>query len=134
MSVFPRFFCFIAFSSAFHRWELKKQQKIFCKQILSKTNRNKKIQTDFSSIFFHQVFGRFSVRGVKTMLKKLKNHPKNLTLVLFWPLTHPPTTGVTDLFSAAPAAPTAPPSWHPRAPSRTAEEELKLRHSIHLIS
>jgi hypothetical protein len=27
---------------------------------------------------------------------------KNLTLVLFWPLTHPPTTGVTDFFLAGP--------------------------------
>jgi hypothetical protein len=37
----------------------------------------------------------------KNTIKK-KKIKKNLTLVLFWPLTHPPTTGVTDLFWAAP--------------------------------
>jgi hypothetical protein len=50
----------------------------------------------FSRLFFNHVFGRFSVRGVQKHNKK--NREKNLTLVLFWPLTHPPTTGVTDFF------------------------------------
>jgi hypothetical protein len=42
------------------------------------------------------VFGHLSVRGVQN--HHLKNTTKNLTLVLFWPLTHPPTTGITDVF------------------------------------
>jgi hypothetical protein len=45
---------------------------------------------------FYHVFGRFSVRGVQQHDKKIEKI--NLTLVLFWPLTHPPTTGVTGFF------------------------------------
>jgi hypothetical protein len=40
------------------------------------------------------------VRGVQKHDKK--NLQKNLTLVLFRPLTHPPTTGVTENILAAP--------------------------------
>jgi hypothetical protein len=40
------------------------------------------------------------VRGVQKHDKK-NTQKLNLTLVLFWPLTHPPTTGVTDLFVLA---------------------------------
>jgi hypothetical protein len=36
------------------------------------------------------------VRGVQKHHQK--QNQKNLTLVLFWPLTHPPTTGVTVFF------------------------------------
>jgi hypothetical protein len=67
----------------------------------------------FSRILFYHVFGRFSVRGVQKHDKKISKKI-NLTLVLFWPLTHPPTTGVTDFFF----------NWRPlvylstRAPSR----------------
>jgi hypothetical protein len=45
-------------------------------------------------------FGRFSVRGFQNHDRNITK--KNLTLVLFWPLTHPPTTGVTDIFLPAP--------------------------------
>jgi hypothetical protein len=61
------------------------------------TKNRPKVQNRFFLDFFYHVFGRFSVRGVQKHDKK--NIEKiNLTLVLFWPLTHPPTTGVTDLF------------------------------------
>jgi hypothetical protein len=48
------------------------------------------------------------VRGVQKHDKK--SQKINLTLVLFWPLTHPPTTGVTDFFLGRPLGPEATPS------------------------
>jgi hypothetical protein len=69
------------------RFTKKSRRKVFIK-------KSTKFQNRFFSRCFSHVFGRFSVRGVK---KHDKKHRKiNLTLVLFWPLTHPPTTGVTD--------------------------------------
>jgi hypothetical protein len=106
MSVFLDFFCFIAFSGVFRRWEFKNTTKnVLQKQIASKSFYKKfgqksktKTKTDFFSIFLYHVFGRFSVRGVQNTTKNIEK--TNLTPVLFWPLTlaHPPTTGGTDFF------------------------------------
>jgi hypothetical protein len=105
MSVFSRFFGFIAFSGVSQRWELKNTTIFFYKKnrvekFLQKIDQKPK--TDLFAFFYH-VFGRFSVRGVKKHGKKIDKI--NLTLVLFWPLTHPPTTGLTDFFLAAPCPP-----------------------------
>jgi hypothetical protein len=85
----------------FQRWEFKNTTKNrFAKKIMSKSFYKKfdqKSKTDFFSIFVYHVFGRFSVRGVQKHDTKI-SEKINLTLVLFWPLTHPPTTGVTDFF------------------------------------
>jgi hypothetical protein len=100
------FFVLSHFRMCFSDGSSKTLQKTFCKQ-----NRVEKLlqkirpevqnyyitKTDFFSTFFNHVFGRFSVRGVQKHDFK-KNVEKNLTPVLFWPLTHPPTTGVTDFF------------------------------------
>jgi hypothetical protein len=59
-----------------------------------------KIQNRLFLVFFSHVFGRFSVRGVQKHDKKISK--KNLTLVLFRALTHPPTTGVTDFCFGGP--------------------------------
>jgi hypothetical protein len=78
----------------------KHYKKRFAKKIVSKSFYKKfdqKSKTDFFSIFFYHVFGRFSVRGAQKHDKKIPKKT-NLTPVLFWPLTHPPTTGVTDFF------------------------------------
>jgi hypothetical protein len=66
----------------------KTQPKTFNKKVVTK------IVFGFFVDFYH-VFGRFSVRGVQKHQKKY--FLKKQALVLFWPLTHPPTTGVTDL-------------------------------------
>jgi len=100
MSVFPRLFCFISFSGVSQRWEFKSTTK----NILQKNRQ--KIQNHFFSILFYHVFGRFSVRGVQKHHQKISKKT-NLTLLLFWPLTHPPTTGVTICFWR-PLAPPAP--------------------------
>jgi hypothetical protein len=77
----------------------KTQQKSFAKKscrksksFYKKCNQNPK---PILSICFNHVFGRFSVRGVQKHHKKYKRI--NLTLVLFWPLTYPPTTGSLTL-------------------------------------
>jgi hypothetical protein len=78
-------------------------KKRFTKKIVSKSFYKKfdqKSKTDFFSNFIYHVFGRFSMRGVQKHEKK--NLKRNLTLVLFRTLTHPPTTGVTDFFLPAP--------------------------------
>jgi hypothetical protein len=72
----------------------KTLQKTFYKKIVSKSfyeKNDQKSQTDFFSIFFNHVFGRFSVRGVQKHDKKIseKIWP---TLVLFWPPRNQPTT------------------------------------------
>jgi hypothetical protein len=54
--------------------------------------------------FFCHVFGRFSVRAGQKHDKR-NTREINPTLVLFWPLTYPPTTGVTDLFLRRPLEP-----------------------------
>jgi hypothetical protein len=77
----------------------KALQKRFAKTIVSNffcKTIDQKSETDFFRFFVYHVFGRFSVRGVQKRHKKYRKII--LTLVLFWSLTHPPTTGVTDLF------------------------------------
>jgi hypothetical protein len=71
-------------------------KKTFCKKNVSKTfykKIDKHPKPICFSICFNHVFGRFLVRGVLT------HHKTNQTLVLFWLLTHPPTTGVTGFFA-----------------------------------
>ena len=81
MSVFPRLFwfyrvirCFLAMGVQKHykkRFTKKSCRKVF-------TNKStKQSQTDFFSILFYHVFGRFSVRGVQKHDKKISG--KNLT-------------------------------------------------------
>jgi hypothetical protein len=75
----------------------KHYKKHFTKKSCRKGFKKKSTKSPkpiFSRIVFYHVFGRFSVRGVQKHDKKISK--KNLTLVLFWPLTHPPTTGVID--------------------------------------
>jgi hypothetical protein len=58
----------------------KALQKTFFKQIVSKSfskKSTKKPKTDFFSILFYHVFGRFSVRGVQKHDKQISK--KNLT-------------------------------------------------------
>jgi hypothetical protein len=101
---FLGFFCFIAFSGVFQRWEFKNTQKYVlqktsCRKVFTK-NSTKNPKPIFFLVFFYHVFGRFSVRGV---LKQDYIQNKNLTPSLFRTLTHPPTTGVTDfVFLPAP--------------------------------
>jgi hypothetical protein len=106
VSFSPTTFVLSHFRVFFSDGSSKTLPKTFCKKIVSEKFYKKfdqKSKTDFFSIFFYHVFGRFSVRGVQKHDKK--NIEKiNLTLVLFWPLTHPPTTGVTDFFYWRPLA------------------------------
>jgi hypothetical protein len=72
MSVFPRFFGFIAFSGVSQRWGFKNtqknvSQKASCRKVFTKIRP--KIQNRFFLDFSH-VFGRFSVRGVQKHDKK----------------------------------------------------------------
>ena len=77
------------------------RKKAVSKSFSKKSTKNPK-PTSSRNLFYH-VFGRFSMRGVQKHDKK--NIKKiNLTLVLFRTLTHPPTTGVTDLFFWRPLA------------------------------
>ena len=69
MSVFPRLFlfcrvfrCFLAMGVQKHN--KKRLTKKSCRKLFTKKS-TKKSQTDFFSIFFYHVFGRFSVRGVQ---------------------------------------------------------------------
>jgi hypothetical protein len=111
MSVFPRFFwfyvlCFIAVSGFSQRWEFKRHnKKCFtkrsCRKVLSFNQKiDKKPKTDFfSNLFLSRFWAFLGERSSKTPHKKIKKNPP---LVLFWPLTHPPTTGVTDFFLGGP--------------------------------
>jgi hypothetical protein len=71
---FLDFFCFIAFSGVFLATGVQKHyKKRFTKKIVSKGFYKKfdqKSKTDFFSIFFNHVFGRFSMRGVQKHNKK----------------------------------------------------------------
>jgi hypothetical protein len=84
--------------------------KTFCQKNRVETNLQKirpKVQNRLFLDFFYHVFGRFSVRGVHKH-DKITTTKINLTLILFWPLTHPPTTGVTDFcFIGGPLIPGA---------------------------
>jgi hypothetical protein len=74
----------------------KTLQKTFYKKIASKSvykKIDKKSQTDF----LFSCFSRFWAFIGEGSLKHHKKYKKiNLTLVLFWPLTLPPITGVTN--------------------------------------
>jgi hypothetical protein len=103
---FLDFFCFIAFSGGFQRWEFKNTtknvlQKKSCRKVFYQ-KIDQKSKTDFFSNLFNHVFGRFSMRGVQKHDKKISE--KNLALVLFRTLTHPPTTGVPGFFFCRPLA------------------------------
>jgi hypothetical protein len=77
----------------------KHYKKRFAKKIVSKSFYKKidqKSKTDFFSFFLSRWWAFLGEGSSKTRLKKYRKI--NLTLVLFWPLTHPPTTGVTDFF------------------------------------
>jgi hypothetical protein len=95
MSVFYRFFLFYRVFGCFSAMGVRRHFKKF----------DQKSKTDFLTIFFNHVFGRFSVRGVQVQKhdKKYRNiGGENLTPILCWPPTPPPTTGVTVFFGAAP--------------------------------
>jgi hypothetical protein len=83
-------FLFIAFSGVSQQWEFKNTTKNRVERFLQE-NREKS-QTDFSR-FFITCLGVLPVRGVQKHHKKYVYENINLTLVLFRPLTHPPTTG-----------------------------------------
>jgi hypothetical protein len=77
----------------------KALQKTFCKKnhvekFLQKIDQKSK--TDFFSILFYHVFGRFLVRGVQTKYLKNKSDPGPFLA------SDPPTTGVTDFLLVAP--------------------------------
>jgi hypothetical protein len=100
---FSSTFLFYRVFGCFSRWEFKNTPKSFATNIVSKSfykTFDQKSKTDFFSIFFNHVFGRFSVRGVQKHDKKISH--KNLTTSLFRTPTHPPTTGVTAFFFAGP--------------------------------
>jgi hypothetical protein len=106
MSVVPQLFCFIAFSGVSQRWEFKNTTKMFykksCRKVFTKKLKKNhlKIPNRFFLECFYHVFGRFSMRGVQKHDKKI--YTQIWTLVLFWPLTYPPTTGVTDFVFCRP--------------------------------
>jgi hypothetical protein len=119
MSVFPRLFLFYRGFGCSQRWEFKNTTKAFkkksCPKVFTKNSTNN--PNDFFLDFVYHVFGRFSARGVQK--HDQKNIEKmNLTLVLFWPLTHPPTTAVTDFV------------WRPleHQHQRTAHSALSTQH------
>jgi hypothetical protein len=70
--------------------------KTFYKHIVSKSfykKIKKTTKTDFPRFFlsrFWAFLGEGSLKNPKQNIEKI-----NMTLVLFWPLTHPPTTWVT---------------------------------------
>jgi hypothetical protein len=79
----------------------KTLQKTFCKKnrvekFLQK-NRPKIQNRLFLDFLFITFLGVSREGEFKNTIKKYRKKI-NLTLVLFWPLTHPPTTGVTDFF------------------------------------
>jgi hypothetical protein len=89
MSVFPRFFCFIAFSGVSQRWEFKNtKKKTFYKKIVSKSlykKNDKKSKTVFFFLgFVLSRFWAFLGEEFKNTTKKISG--KKLALVLFWPL------------------------------------------------
>jgi hypothetical protein len=75
MSFFLEFFCSIAFSGCFFAMGVQKHYKKrftkkSCRKVFTKKS-TKKSQTDFFSILFYHVFGRFSVGGVQKHDKKI---------------------------------------------------------------
>jgi hypothetical protein len=70
------FLCFIAFSRVFQRWEFKNTTKNVLQKKSCRNGKGfykkfgQKSKSDFFSVLFYHVFGRFSVRGVKKHDKK----------------------------------------------------------------
>jgi hypothetical protein len=92
MSVFPRFKKKMRFRVFLSEGSSKALKKLCAQKI-----DQKKVQYRFP-LYFFLAFGRFSARGgVKTPAQKPSK--KCSTLSLFWPLTHPPTTGVRFSFA-----------------------------------
>jgi hypothetical protein len=60
----------------------------------AKKSRRKGFKNQKPILFCHCCWAFLGERSSKTRQKIPKK--TNLTLDLFWPLTHPPTTGVTD--------------------------------------
>jgi hypothetical protein len=80
----------------------KHYKKTFYKKVLSKSFNKKFDQKSKTDFFSFLVLSRFrAFLGEGSSKTRYKNIKKNLTLVLFWPLTHPPTTGVTGFFFLA---------------------------------
>jgi hypothetical protein len=98
MSVVTRlFFWFIAFSGVSQRWEFKNTQKnvlqkTSCRKVFTK-NSTKKSKTDYFSIFFNHVFGRFSVREFKNTIKQDRKNESDPIPFLYSDL---PATGASD--------------------------------------
>jgi hypothetical protein len=95
-------FCLVRFWALLGKGSSKTPFKYFCTTSMSKAFPKPKqidnvLMSVFPRFFFYRVFGCFSVRGVQKHDKKISPKRK-LTLVLFRPLTHPPTTGVPEFF------------------------------------
>jgi hypothetical protein len=95
---FLDFFCFIAVSgvSFGDGSSNTPPKKTFSKQIVSNSFYKKIDQKPKNRFFLDLSASRFSVTGVPKKMSQNKCPKTNLTLVLFWPLAHPTTTGVTD--------------------------------------
>jgi hypothetical protein len=94
----------VSFSSTFF---VLSRFRVFLSDGSSKTHKKNIVSKSFYKTFdqktqnrffldFCFITGLFSVRGVQNTIKDIKKI--NLTPSLFCTLTHPPTTGVTDLF------------------------------------
>jgi hypothetical protein len=88
----------VAFSGVSQRWELNKHYKNRAEIFLQ--NNDKKIRNRFFLISVSRFWAFLGEGSSKTRFKKYREKMDlALALVLFWPLTHPPTTGVADFFS-----------------------------------
>jgi hypothetical protein len=104
----------------------KHNKKRFTRKSCRKKNSkkiDKKSKTDFCRFVLSRFWAFPGEGSSKTPLNKSKN---NLTLVLFWPLTHPPTTGVADFFFAGPL-PKIGTEIHPNRPRK---QETKYERGI----
>jgi hypothetical protein len=87
---FLDFFCLVAFIGVSRRWEFKNTKNTFGPKFVSKNSHKNPKSICFLDLLNH-IMGRFSARGV------IKHYKPNigkidLTLDLFWPLAHPPTS------------------------------------------
>jgi hypothetical protein len=97
------FFDFIAFSGVSQRGDLKNTTKKHftkksCRKVFPKKS-TKKSKTDFFSILFNHVFGRFSVRGVQKHDKKFRGKKSDQSWYFFGPQgTNQPRQGPSFVF------------------------------------
>jgi hypothetical protein len=89
---FLDFFCFIAFSGVFQRWEFKSTtknvlQKKSSRKVFTKKS-TKSPKPIFSRFFVYHVFGRFSVRGGQKHDKKYRKNKSDASPFL---ASDPPT-------------------------------------------